>query len=459
MEGIKNLRVLILAAGKSTRMKSKYAKVLHRAGGRTLIDHVVAAARHVSTQILVVVGHSAEHVKSSVSEVIFVDQTEQLGTGHAVLAAREHLSGYDGDVLIMPGDVPLISPATLEAFIRFHRDGGYRASVLTADIENPHGYGRIVRRGSNELNAIVEHRDATPDILAIREINSGVYVFNAPTLFESLSQVRNENVQQEYYLTDVIGILAGQKQKIGAFKAAFAEEILGINTRQELAAVDRVLRRRTCEALMAAGVTIVDPATTYIDADVVIGADTVIYPSVQIYGKTSIGEDATIRSFSRVSNSKLGNRTEVLEGCIVVDSTLGDDVCIGPYAHLRMGTAVADKAKIGNFVEVKKSSIGTGTKSMHLAYLGDATIGKNVNIGAGVITCNYDGVNKHPTTIDDGAFVGTDSQLIAPVKVGKDAYVAAGSSITEDVPAESLAIGRGRQVNKEGWVRERKKKG
>jgi bifunctional UDP-N-acetylglucosamine pyrophosphorylase/glucosamine-1-phosphate N-acetyltransferase len=269
-------------------MKSKYPKVLHRAGGRTLIEHVLQAARALSIDISVVVGHSAERVKAAVSEVKFVDQKEQLGTGHAVLAARESFSGYSGDMLVIPGDVPLISAATLEAFVKFHREGGYRASVLTAEIENPHGYGRIVRRKSHELEAIVEHRDATPEILDIREINSSIYVFHAPALFESLTKIRNENSQREYYLTDVIGILVAQKEKVGAFKVKSAEEIMGINTRQELAEVDRVMRRKKCESLMADGVTIVDPATTYIDADVEIGADTVIYPSVQIYGQTVI---------------------------------------------------------------------------------------------------------------------------------------------------------------------------
>ena len=453
-----NLRVLILAAGKSTRMKSRYAKVLHRVGGLTLVEHVLSVARNLSNDISVVVGHSADQVKAAISEVTFIDQKEQLGTGHAVLAAREKFSGYAGDVLVMPGDVPLIGTATLNAFVRFHREGGFRASVLTADIEDPRGYGRIIRRNNSELDSIVEHRDASPDVLKIREINSGVYVFNSPALFESLTKIRNDNVQREYYLPDVIGILGSQKQKIGAFKVDSAEEVLGINTRQELAAVDRVMRRRKCESLMVDGVTIIDPQTVYIDASVEIGPDTVIYPSVQIYGQTVIGEEATIHSFSRISNSKVGDRSVVLEGCIVVDSIIGEDVSIGPSAHVRMGTTIGNSAKVGNFVEIKKSALGAGTKSMHLAYLGDATIGKNVNIGAGVITCNYDGVNKHPTTIEDGAFVGTDSQLIAPVRVGRNAYVAAGSSITEDVPAESLAIGRGRQVNKEGWVKSRKKK-
>jgi bifunctional UDP-N-acetylglucosamine pyrophosphorylase/glucosamine-1-phosphate N-acetyltransferase len=456
---MQNVRVLILAAGKSTRMKSKYAKVLHRAGGCTLIEQVLRTARSLSADISVVVGHTADKVKAAISDVKFVDQKEQLGTGHAVLAARKDFSGYSGDILVMPGDVPLISVPTLEAFVKFNRDGGFGASVLTADAGNPYGYGRIIRRNDNEVDSIVEHRDATPEILAIPEINSGIYIFRAPTLFESLSKIRNDNTQREYYLTDVIGVLVAQKQKVGAFKVKSAEEILGINTRQELAAVDRVMRRRKCESLMADGVTIVDPDTTYIDADVQIGADTVIYPSVQIYGQSVIGDDATIHSFSRISNSKVGARCLVLEGSIIVDSVLGEDVSVGPYTHLRFGNTLGDKVKVGNFVEIKNSKLGTGTKSMHLAYLGDATIGEKVNIAAGVITCNYDGVSKHPTVIEDGAFVGTDTQLIAPVRIGKDAYVAAGSSITDDVPPEALAIARGRQVNKEGWVKQRKKKG
>ncbi|HMF01339.1 MAG TPA: bifunctional UDP-N-acetylglucosamine diphosphorylase/glucosamine-1-phosphate N-acetyltransferase GlmU, partial [Terriglobia bacterium] len=382
-----DLRVLILAAGKSTRMKSRYAKVLHRVAGRTLIEHVLDVARNLSTDIAVVVGHSADQVKAAISEVTFIDQTEQLGTGHAVLAARDHFSRYSGDVLVMPGDVPLISTSTLDAFVRFHREGGFRASVLTAEVDDPRGYGRIVRSSNSELDSIVEHRDATSEVLKIREINSGVYVFNAPALFESLTKIRNDNAQREYYLTDVIGILGSRKQKIGAFKVNSAEEVLGINTRQELAVVDRVMRRRKCESLMTDGVTIIDPESVYIDDTVEIGHDTVIYPSVQIYGQTVIGEEATIHSFSRISNSKVNDRSVVLEGCIVVDSVIGEDVSIGPYAHLRMGTTVGNSAKFGNFVEIKKSELGAGTKSMHLAYLGDATIGKNVNIGAGVITC------------------------------------------------------------------------
>ncbi len=455
---MENLRVLILAAGKGTRMKSRYAKVLHRVGGRTLIEHVLETARSVSSDVTIVVGHSADQVKALVPDVKFIDQKEQLGTGHAVMSAREAFSGYIGDAVVLPGDVPLIETGTLESFVKFHRDGGFCASVLTADIENPHGYGRIVRRNNHEVESIVEHRDATPEILKISEINSSIYVFSAPALFDALTKIRNDNAQREYYLTDVIGVLVRQGQKVGAFKIRSADESLGINTRQELVVADRVLRRRKCEALMSEGVTIVDPDSTYIDADVQIGADTVICPSVQIQGPSIIGEDVTIHSFSRITNSRIGAGTTLLNGCVIVDSLLGERVSVGPYAHVRMGAFLADTVRVGNFVEIKKSTLDRGTKSMHLAYLGDATIGKNVNVGAGVITCNYDGVAKHQTIIEDGVFVGTDSQLIAPVRIGKDAYVAAGSSITDDVPPESLAIARGRQAVKEGWVKARKKK-
>ena len=457
-----NLRILILAAGKGTRMKSRKAKVLHPVGGATLVGHVLRAALPVSGNVSVVVGHQADQLKTLLQGVTFVDQTEQLGTGHALMCARESLGDFTGDLLVLPGDVPLIRPETIQEFVRFHHDGKFQASVLTADVPDPHGYGRIIRSkglgNDNEIAGIVEHRDASPDELRITEINTSIYVFNTPALFQALSKVQNKNAQSEYYLTDVIGILAGEGQKVGVWKASHAEEILGINTRQELAITDRIMRRRKCESLMSEGVTIIDPPSTFIDVDVKIGADTVIFPSVQIYGSSVIGADVTIQSFSRIANSQIGSRTTLLEGCIVVDSSVGDDVSIGPYAHLRMGTRLDHTVKVGNFVEIKKSTLGSGTKSMHLAYMGDATIGRNVNIGAGVITVNYDGVNKNPTTIEDDAFIGSDSQLIAPVRVGKGGFVAAGSTITEDVPAESLAIGRGRQANKENRAPHRKKK-
>jgi bifunctional UDP-N-acetylglucosamine pyrophosphorylase / glucosamine-1-phosphate N-acetyltransferase len=452
------LRTLILAAGKGTRMKSQKAKVLHHAGGATLIEHVAAVARSLSPSVLVVVGHQADKVRERLPAAEFVEQTEQLGTGHAVIVASERFVGYSGDLLVMPGDVPLIETETLQRFMEFHHQGGYAASVLTAAVANPSGYGRILRRGDNEVEAIVEHRDATAEILSIHEINSSIYVFKAGPLFDALTRVRNHNAQQEYYLTDVVGILGEMGQKVGAFKAPHPDEVLGINTRAELGAIDRIMRRRKCESLMAEGVTIVDPDSTFIDAAVKIGPDTVIYPSVQIYGQSVIGEDVAVHSFSRISSCVIGNRSVVLEGCVLVDSELGEDISVGPFAHVRMGAALEDGVKVGNFVEIKKSRLGAKTKSMHLAYLGDATIGKACNIGAGTITCNFDGVNKNPTIIEDNVFIGSDSQLIAPVTIGHSAYVAAGSSITDDVPAESLAIARGRQTIKEGWVRQRKKR-
>jgi bifunctional UDP-N-acetylglucosamine pyrophosphorylase / glucosamine-1-phosphate N-acetyltransferase len=455
---IDNLRVLILAAGKSTRMKSKYAKVLHRAGGATLIDHVLRAARSVSTDITIVIGHSADKVRELLPESRFVEQKEQLGTGHAVMSAGDEFKSYAGNLLVLPGDVPLVSAKTLEALAEFHAKGGYSASILTTELPDPDGYGRIVRKTDNEVESIVEHRDANPEVLKIREINSSIYVFDAPSLFEALAKVGTNNSQGEFYLTDAIGILVSSRKKVGAFRIDNSEEVLGINTRQELAAVDRLMRRNKCDTLMTNGVTIIDPDSTFIDVDVHIGPDTVIHPWVQIQGQTFIGEDVTIHSFTRITNSKIGARSVVLNGCVINSSTLGEQVSVGPYAHLRIDVALAERVKVGNFVELKKASLGAGTKSMHLAYLGDATIGENVNVGAGTITCNYDGFQKHPTVIEDGAFIGTDSQLIAPVRIGKNAYIAAGSSITDDVPPDSLAIARGRQAVKEGWVKERKKK-
>lgn len=455
---MENLRVLVLAAGKGTRMKSRKAKVLHKVGGAALLQHVLKAAQPLASPVLVVVGHQADKVQALVPTATSVEQKEQLGTGHAVISAREALSGFSGDLLVLPGDVPLISQTTLQDFVRFHREGGFTASVLTADIAEPFGYGRIVRRNDDEVDAIVEHRDASPEVLRITEINSSIYVFQTPALFEALSGVRNQNSQSEYYLTDVIGILAGRNLKVGAYKAPNPVEILGINTRQELAAMDRFLRQQKCESLMAEGVTIVDPESTFIDVDVQIGTDTVIYPSVQLEGQTIIGDDVTIRSFSRITNCRIGMRSTLLEGCVLVDSELGEDVSVGPFAHLRMNTVLEDTVHVGNFVEIKKSRLGRGTKSGHLAYVGDSTVGKKVNISAGVITANYDGTKKSETHIEDDAFIGTNSTLIAPVRVHSGAFVAAGSTITDDVPAEGLAIARQRQIVKEGRAPHRKNK-
>ena len=453
-----NLSVLILAAGKGTRMKSKRAKVLHPVAGRPMLDYVLRSARQVSKEVSVVVGHQASAVRESVEDVECVEQKDQLGTGHAVMMAREPLMKRGGHLLIIPGDVPLIRAETLQAFVDFHREGGFGGSVLTATVDDPSGYGRIVRRSDGAVRAITEHRDAGEDVLSIREINSGIYVFDTSLLFGALDRVRPDNDQKEYYLTDVVGILAVDGHRLGAFEAAEASWVLGVNSRQELARIDGLMRRRKCEALMTSGVSIVDPDTAWIDTDVEIGSDSLIHPSVCIEGRSVLGADVTVRSFSRLTNSSVGDRSTILEGCVVNDSKIREDVQIGPYAHLRMGVVLENQVKVGNFVEIKKSTLGEGTKSMHLTYLGDAKIGKKVNVGAGTITCNYDGVDKNPTVIEDGAFIGSDSQLMAPVRIGKDAYVAAGSSITDDVPPESLAIARGRQTVKEGWVKERKKK-
>ena len=453
-----NLQVLILAAGKGTRMKSRKAKVLHQVGGSALIEHVFRAAQSVSSRVLVVVGHQAEQVKALLPSAVFVEQKEQLGTGHAVLCAREALRGFSGDLLVLPGDVPLIGGDSLEHFVHFHRDGGYAASILTADIADPFGYGRIVRRGDNEVDSIIEHRDASPDVLKITEINSSIYVFRTQDLFAALAHVGNRNSQSEYYLTDVIGILTGEKERVGACKTASPVEILGINTRQELAGIDHFLRGQKCESLMMEGVTIVDPESTFIDIDVQVGQDTIIYPSVQLERGTVVGDDVTIRSFSRISNCRIGARSTVLEGCVLKSSEIGEDVSIGPFAHLRGDVILEDTVHVGNFVEIKKSKLGRGTKTGHLAYLGDATIGKNVNIGAGAITANYDGSKKSETHIGDDAFIGTNSTLIAPVRVESGAFVAAGSTIHDDIPAEALAIARQRQVVKEGRAPHRKKK-
>lgn len=448
------LTALILAAGKGTRMKSARAKVLHRVGGLPMLEHVVRAARSVADEVCVVVGYQADAVMEAVSDVSFVRQDRQLGTGHAVIAARESL-GRASDVLILPGDVPLIRPAVLGAFIDFYLSGGFAGAVLTANLENPAGYGRIVRRSRHELDRIVEDRDASSDIRRIGEVNSGVCTFGVSDLLSALDRLGTENAQKEYYLTDVVGILSEQGSRVGAFETPDPTQTLGINSRAELAAAERLMRRRKCESLMEAGVTIMDPDTAWIDTDVSIGEDSVIYPSVTIEGASRLRGEVTVRSFSRITNTEVGRGTVVLEGSVIEDSEIHENVQIGPSAHMRPGCVLEEGVKIGNFVEIKKSRLGKGTKAGHLSYLGDTETGERVNVGAGTITCNYDGVRKNPTRIGNDVFIGSDSQLIAPVTIGDGAYIGAGSTITDDVPAGALAIGRGRQVVKPDWARQR----
>ena len=442
-------------------MRSLKPKVLHQAAGITLIDHVLRAVSPLEPQsVVVIIGHQTEKMREHLggrADLQLAVQEPQLGTGHALLQAEPFLSDQGGDVLLLSGDVPLIRTATLRALLEHHGRKQASATVLTAILENPEGYGRIVRK-DGAISAIVEHKDASPEERGIQEINSGIYAFALAHLFSSLRQIGAANAQGEYYLPDLVRILREEGRTVEAVALPDAEEILGVNSRKELAEVSAVLRDRKNAELMAAGVTIEDPVTTWIQPDVVIGADTILHPGVYLEGQTTIGAGCEIHSGVRIVDSTIGDDVVIGNFCVIRQSRVEAGAQVGPFAQLRPDSVVGEGAHVGNFVELKKTTLGKGAKANHLAYLGDATIGEKVNIGAGTITCNYDGVHKHPTIIEDGAFIGSDSQLIAPVRVGKNAYVAAGSSITDDVPADTLAIARGRQINKPGWTPHAKKK-
>jgi bifunctional UDP-N-acetylglucosamine pyrophosphorylase / glucosamine-1-phosphate N-acetyltransferase len=450
------LHVVILAAGKGTRMRSEGPKVLHRLAGRPLIDYVLDAAEALqASSTVVVVGHQAKSVQSALAGrgCTFVVQEPQAGTGHALLQAESALAGATGDVALLSGDVPLLRAESLAALVRAHRLAGAAATVLTAEVAEPAGYGRVVREGPDgPILRIVEDRDATGEERAIREINSGIYVFDSGPLFASLRRIGSSNAQGEYYLPDLVALYRREGLTVETMRLSDAGEIKGVNSRTELAALSREARLRKCEALMMSGVTIEDPATTYIDAAVEVGPDTTIHPNVSLEGTTRIGARCDIHSGSRLVNATVADDVLIRNHTIVHDSSIAAHAMVGPFAHIRPGSAIGPDAHVGNFVELKKTSMGAGAKANHLAYLGDATIGDRVNVGAGTITCNYDGERKHQTVIEEGAFIGSDTQLVAPVRVGKGAYVAAGSSIVEDVPAGALAVARGRQINKEGWV-------
>ncbi len=454
-----DLHVVILAAGKGTRMKSELPKVLHPIAGQALIDRVLDTAQALQpSSVTLVVGHAAEKVRVHLAGrpgLSFAVQEPQLGTGHAVLQTAPLLRGRTGTMVLLSGDVPLLTTDSLRALVATHEDAAAAATVLTAKLERPYGYGRIVRT-NGRITRIVEERDATPAQRVIKEINSGIYAFALEPLFEALGAISSENAQGEYYLPDLIGIYRRQKRGVATCTIAHAVEIRGINSRTELAEVSKMVRQQKNEELMAAGVTIIDPATTYIDSDVEIGSDTVIHPCVFIEQGTMIGAACEIHAGTRIVNSKVGDRVLIRNHSIIADATIADDAIVGPFAHLRPGATLGHRAHVGNFVELKKTTLGAGSKANHLAYLGDATIGDNVNVGAGTIICNYDGVAKHPTVIEDGAFVGSNATLVAPVTVGRGAYVAAGSAVTVDVPPGALGIGRGRQENKPGWVEGRK---
>ena len=450
-----NLHVVVLAGGKGTRMKSAHPKVLHRVGGRPMIEHVLDRARELgATTTVVVVGHQANELKQALvthRDLTFVVQEPQLGTAHALLTAEPALASKSGTLVLLSGDVPLLAAETLKTLVDTHRRASAAMTVLTADVEQPHGYGRIVRSGG-KIARIIEEKDATSADRAIREINSGIYAFDLGGLFDAVRTIASENAQGEYYLPDLVAIYRQRGRAVETVGVRRPHEILGINSRAELTAMNHILKHEKNAALMAAGVTIEDPATTYIDPEVEIGADTIVHPAVTIEGRTVIGRGCEIHSGARVVGSRLGDRVTILNHCVIAHSEIADDAAIGPFAHLRNHVTVGAGAKIGNFVEMKNTAFGDGSKSGHLAYLGDAVIGKNVNIGAGTITCNYDGKHKHVTTIEDGAFIGSDSQLIAPVTVGERAYVGTGTTVREDVPAAALAVSAGKQRNLEGWV-------
>jgi bifunctional UDP-N-acetylglucosamine pyrophosphorylase/glucosamine-1-phosphate N-acetyltransferase len=447
-----------MAAGKGTRLKSKHPKVLHEVGGKPLLAHVVAAATKVlpAQDVFAVIGHEADRVRQAVAEtgIGFVLQAEQRGTGHALMMAREALAPYD-QVIVLSGDAPLISPETVRKLRDFHGTKHPAMTILTARLKNPTGYGRVIRKGqgSSEVKAIVEEKSATPAQRKIREINSGFYAFDAKLLFEHIDELNNDNPHGEFYLTDMASIFGKAKKRVMAVVATDPNEILGSNTRAEMVEIDQHIRMAKCRQLMADGVTIFYPQTCVIDSDVEIGADTVVEPFVQILGKTRIGGDCRIRSYTVISDSVISDGVSILPACVLDGAQVMKGATVGPYSRLRPGSEIGEGAHVGNFVETKKTRLGKGSKANHLTYLGDAEIGAGVNIGAGTITCNYDGMHKHTTVIEDGVFIGSDSTLVAPVKVGRGAYVAAASCITGDVPADALAVARARQIVKEGWVK------
>ena len=443
-----SLDVLVLAAGLGTRMKSARAKVLHELGGAPLIAYVCRAAQALAPKkIYVVVGHQAPEVEKAVKDEVedlaeFVTQTEQRGTGDAVMSAKTQLENAESVVLVLSGDVPMIRPETLKGFVDHHRLTGATCSILSVRLENPTGYGRMVRDDAEQFVKIVEQKDATPEERKIKEINSGIYCFTANKLFAALARVTPSNNQGEFYLTDAPEVLLADGEKVNAYLHADAREVSGINTRAELAEFENLMRRNTIRRLMVeAGVTFIDPSHAYISAEATVGRDCVIYPGVSIEGKSVLGENCQIRSGARITNSQLGDNVTVKDHSVIVDSVIESKCSVGPFAHLRMNSVLEESSAVGNFVEVKKSRLGRRSKSMHLTYLGDATIGERTNIGAGTITCNYDGKNKHETIVEDDVKIGSDTMLVAPVRVGKGSVTGAGSVVTKDVPPDTLVAG------------------
>ena len=452
--------IAIMAAGKGTRLKSKRPKVLHEVGGKPLVAHVIRSAAEVvpPQNIYVIIGHEAENVRSAVGQtgVNFVLQAEQRGTGHAIQTAQNELAKY-ANFLVLSGDAPLIRAETIRRIRDFHIEQDAAMTILTAAPSDPTGYGRVLREGStNRVAAIVEQKSLRPEQSNVGEINSGFYAFSSNPLFANIHRLVTNNPHGEYYLTDMAALLVAEGQKVMAIRAEDPDEVLGGNTIAELMSLDANMRMRKARSLMGEGVTIFRPETCVIDDDVRIAADATIEPFVQLLGKTVVGEGSRIRSYSVITNSTIGDNVSVLPGCVVDDSSIANGAVIGPYSHLRPGSDIGEGAHLGNFVETKKMKLGKGSKANHLTYLGDSDIGEGVNIGAGTITCNYDGTAKYQTVIEDGVFVGSDTTLVAPIRLGKGSYVAAASCLTQDVPADALALGRARQAIKQGWAKQKR---
>ncbi|WP_078433056.1 bifunctional UDP-N-acetylglucosamine diphosphorylase/glucosamine-1-phosphate N-acetyltransferase GlmU [Metabacillus halosaccharovorans] len=448
-----NRYAVILAAGQGTRMKSSLYKVLHPVCGKPMVQHVLDQVTQLTlSKVVTIVGHGAEKVKSELGDrTEYALQSEQLGTAHAVMQAAPFLEDEEGTTIVICGDTPLIPAETMSALLAHHQETNAKATILTANAEDPTGYGRIVRNQEGTVEKNVEHKDASEDERKITEINTGTYCFDNKELFKALKNVSNDNVQGEYYLPDVIEILKKEGKVISAYQTASFEETLGVNDRIALSQAEKLMKQRINKEHMRNGVTIIDPDNTYISVDAKIGRDTTIYPGTMIIGETVIGEECVIGPNTEIKNCNIGTKTTIRQS-VAHDSEIGSEVQIGPFAHIRPSSHISDEVKIGNFVEIKKSSMGKGSKASHLSYIGDAEVGSDVNLGCGSITVNYDGKNKFLTKIEDGAFIGCNSNLIAPVTVGKGAYVAAGSTVTNDVPEKALTVARARQVNKENYV-------
>ena len=453
---MKEIVGVILAAGEGKRMRSKHPKVLHPLWGKPMVEYVLDACQTLPlAKIFLVIGHQAERVREALAQrnIYFLLQREQKGSGHALMQVGPELKGFSGDLLVVCGDVPLISEEILRNLLAVHLKAKAAATLLTTHLDDPSGYGRVIREKTGKLKEIVEEVDANDRQKAIQEVNSGIYCFAAPDLFATLEVIRASNRQGEYYLPDVFSCLRERGLKVEISSTPDSAKVMGINSRLELAMAFSILKRRKLEELMRHGVTILDPASTFIDPACQIGKDTVIYPNSYIEGKTVIGEDCILYPGSRILTSRIGNTVTLFDHCLILESEIQDGSKVGPFAHLRPQSQIGKGARIGNFVEIKKSEIGESSKVPHLSYIGDSAIGKKVNIGAGSITCNYDGYEKHRTQVEDGVFVGSNTLFIAPVCVGEGVIVAAGSVITKDVPPRALAIARARQINKEGWAK------